>query len=234
MRRWEIIIVMILLNILILSHSAFALEEKNIDGKIIHDSSHPKITSMFIEDVVSLLPLEMAQILEPNLETMLKEAEFNVRDDYWKRKVIGKNNFKVRLESISIKDGTELASQLGGSVKHIFEIALHPNNSNISGEGLRKNLRDVPNSWKNGIFEVKYQGYQGQSVDVILTSLYEMKKRNKTSLYPDLVVTTAELWSSIWQKGGGRVQIVTKTFVRKPMALNFRKNAGPSTPPPRR
>jgi len=214
---------MILLNILILSHSVFALEEKTVDGKIIHDSSHSKIMSIFIEDVVSLLPLEMAQFLEPNIETMSKEAEFKVRDDYWKRKVIGKNEFKVRLESILIKDGAELASQLGGSVKHIFEIALHPNNSDASGEGRRKNLRDLPKSWKNGIFEVKYHGYQGQSVDVILTSLYEMKGRNKTTLYPDLVVTTADLWSAVWQNGGGKTQQVTKTFVRKPADLDYRK-----------
>ncbi|MDD2733697.1 MAG: hypothetical protein PHF56_07125 [Desulfuromonadaceae bacterium] len=79
---------------------------------IIHKSSNPKIITNFIEDVVSLLPPEMVQALEPHLETLKKAAGVNVRDDYWRRKVISMDGFKGRLESISIKDGAELASQM--------------------------------------------------------------------------------------------------------------------------
>lgn len=234
MRRCGIIIVVIVLCIVTANEKSFALEEKTINGSIVHDSSNPKLVYNFVEDVVSLLPPEMVQALEPNLETMLKEADFNVRDDFWRRKVISQNAFKERLESILINNDNELASQLGSSVKHIFEIALHPNSYDALGDGLKKNLKEVPNRWKNEKYVVEYLGYKGQSIDAILVSLYEMKKLSKNSLYPKLVTTTADLWSAIWQKGGGNTQLVTKTFVRKPPYFDIKKNTGPSTPTPRR
>ncbi len=172
---------------------------------------------------MSLLPPDMLQALEPHREVVLKEARFNVRGDYWRRKVIGMNDFKRRLELISIKDSYELASQLGSSVEHIFEIAMRPNGDDMMNEGLQRNLKDVLKRWRNEKYVVNYLGYKGQSVDAILASLYEMKKYSKTNLYPDLVTTTADLWSAIWQRGGGKTQLVTKIFVRKPVDLNLRK-----------
>ncbi len=234
MSRCGISIVVIVMCIVTMNEYSFALEEKTINGSIVHDSSNLKLVNNFVEDVVSLLPPEMIQMLEPHLDKLLQEADFKIRDDYWKRKVISQNVFKERLESISIKDDAELASQLGSSVKHIFEIALHPNGNDVMGEGLKKNLKEVPNKWKNEKYVVNYLGYKGQSIDAILATLYEMKKYNKNSLYPNLVTTTADLWSAIWQKGGGNTQLVTKTFVRKPPYFDIKKNAGPSTPPPRR
>ena len=124
---------------------------------------------------------------------------------------------------ISIKDSYELASQLGSSVEHIFEIAMRPNGDDMMNEGLQRNLKDVLKRWRNEKYVVNYLGYKGQSVDAILASLYEMKKYSKTNLYPDLVTTTADLWSAIWQRGGGKTQLVTKIFVRKPVDLNLRK-----------
>lgn len=216
MRRCLKIIIVIMLLLVAANRNSFALEEKSVNGMIIHDSSNLKLIYNFVEDVVSLLPPEMVQALEPNLEMMLKEADFKIRNDYWKQKVISRNEFKEQLESISIKDDTELASQLGNSVRHIFEIALRPNNNDVMGEGLNKNLKEIPNRWKNEKITIHYSGYQGQSIDTILGTLYEMKKRNKTSLYPDLVILTADLWSAIWQKGGGKTRLVAKTFIRKP------------------
>ena len=126
MNRCGISIVVIVICIVTMNEYSFALEEKTINGSIVHDSSNPNLVNNFVEDVVSLLPPEMVQALEPNLETMLKEADVRVRDDYWKRKVISLNDFKVRLESISIKYETELASQLGSSVKHILKLLCNP------------------------------------------------------------------------------------------------------------
>jgi len=228
MRRSGIIIFVIVLCILAANEYSFALEEKTADGTIVHGSSNLKLVDNFVEDVVSLLPLEMIQALEPHLETMLKEADFKVREDYWKRKEISQNEFKERLELITIWDSSKLASQLGSSVKHIFEIALRPNGGDVMGEGLKKNLREVPNRWRNEKYVVNYPGYKGQSIDAILVSLYEMKKHSKNNLYPNLVITTADLWSAVWQKGGGKSQTVTKTFVRKPADFDFRKSTGPT------
>lgn len=226
MRRIVLIIVVIILNILTESDFSFAFEEKIINGMVVHDSSNTKLIYNFVEDVCSLLSPEMIQFLEPNLDAMLKEADFNVRDDYWKRQVIGLNEFKERLESISIKNDITLASQLGSSMKHIFEIALRPNNNDVMGEGLKSNLINVPIKWKNEKHIVNYDGYNGQSIDAILVSLYEMKKKSKTRRYADLVIITADLWSAIWQKGGGKTELNNKTFVRKPIDFDFRKNIG--------
>ena len=205
---------------------AFALEEKAVNGTIVHDSSNPKLLTNFVEDVVSLLPPEMFQALEPHLETLNREAGFDVRDDYWRRNVISMSDFKKRLEEISIKDANKLASQLGGSVKHIFEIALRPIGLDILNEGLKKNLKEVPNRWKYDKFTVIYGGYSGQQIDAILSTLYEYNQRQKMTLYPELVKTTADLWSATWQRGGGKVELISKSFVRMPAEINFRKTPG--------
>ncbi|MBT0663087.1 hypothetical protein KI809_02135 [Geobacter pelophilus] len=225
MRRCNLYAVLIMLFIVAANSSALALEEKMVNGVIVHENSNPKLITNFIEDVVSLLPPEMVQALEPHLETLNKAADVNVRDDYWRRKVIGLKDFKGRLEAISIKDGPELASQLGGSVNNIFEIALRPNNSDVTGDGLKKNLKEALTSWKNGNHVVSYNGYKGQSLDALLDNLYDLKKSSKKTLYPELVKTTADLWSAIWQRGGGKTEVVTKSFVRIPAELNFRKSS---------
>jgi hypothetical protein len=221
-------IILVVLCLLTFSPNVFALEEKMIDGIIVHESSNAKLTDNFVEDVLSLLSPDMTQALEPHRKTLLKEARFNVRGDYWRRKVIGMNEFKERLESISIKDSSELAWQLGSSVENIFEIALRPNGDDIMKDGLKRNLKDALKTWRNEKYVVNYHGYKGQSMDVILASLYDMKKYSKTNLYLDLVTTTADLWSAIWQRGGGKTQLVAKTFVRTPVYLDFKKNTAPS------
>jgi hypothetical protein len=235
MRRYNLNIVLVIMLIVTTNNSALALEEKTVNGVIVHESTNPKLTANFIEDVVSLLPPEMVKTLEPHLKTLNREAAFHVGGDYWRRQVISRDDFKKRFEGISIHDGNELASQLGGSVKHIFEIALRPDNSDVLNEVLQKNLREVPTQWKRDTFTVVYDGYSGQSLDVILSNLYGYKKRHKMTLYPDLVLTTANLWSAIWQINGGKMELVTKTFVRKPAEINFRKTPGSvSTPSYRR
>jgi hypothetical protein len=225
MRR-NLCIVLVMLSILALNNFSFALEEKVVDGMIIHESGSLKFTDNFVDDVLSLLPPDMLQALEPHQATLSREARFNVRDDYWRRGVVGMDDFKSSLGSISIKNSNELASQLGRSVEHIFEIAMRPKGDDMMNEGLKRNLKNVLSKWRNEKYVVNYDGYKGQSVDAILASLYEMKKTSKINLYPDLVTTTADLWSAIWQRGGGKTQLVTKTFVRKP--TEFRKGTVPS------
>jgi hypothetical protein len=221
-------VVLVLLGIVALSSFSFALEEKIENGVIIHDSSNVKLVNSFVEDVVTLLPPEMVKTLEPHLDILTKEANFTVRDDYWRRKVITLNNFKGRLELIPIKDGAVLASQLGEYVKPIFEIALRPNGSDVMGEGLKKNLKEALTGWKNGKHVINYTGYKDQPLEVVLGTLYGFAKYNKSTLYPELVITTANLWSAIWKNGGGETQMVAKSIIRKPAEFNFRKSAAPA------
>ena len=216
-------LILIGLYLLTFSPSSFAFEEKMIDGIIVHESGNAKLTDNFVEDVLSLLPPDMYQALEPHREALLKEARFTVRGDYWRRKVINMNDFKGRLESISIEDSNKLAIQLGGSVEPIFEITLRPNADDVMKEGLKRNLKDVLIEWRNEKYVVNYPGYKGKSMHAILVSLYELKKYGKTNLYLDLVTTTADLWSAIWERGGGKIQLVTKTFVRKPVVIDYKK-----------
>ena len=233
MRRFKVYIVLVTLVIVATNSSVLALEEKVVNGIIVHDSSNPKLITNFIEDVVSLLPPEMVQTLEPHLGTLNRSANFNISDDYLLRQVISMNDFKGSLERISIKDGSELARQLGSSVKHIFEVAMRSNgNNDLLNEGLQKNLRKVVSRWRAETFTITYDGYSGQPLDTILSTLYEYKNRQKITLYPELVKTTADLWSAVWQRGGGKTVLITKSFVRKQTEFNFRKNQA-SGPTPR-
>lgn len=227
MKRCSSYIVLVLLGIVAFSNFSYALEEKIENGVIIHDSSNVKLVISFVEDVVSLLPLEMVKTLEPHLDILTKEANFTVRDDFWRRKVIPLNDFKGRLESIPIKDGAVLASRLGEYVKPIFEIALRPNGSDVMGEGLKKNLKEALTGWKNGKHVINYTGYKDQSLEVVLGTLYGFAKYNKSTLYPELVITTANLWSAVWRNGGGETLMIAKSIIRKPAELNFRKSPPP-------
>jgi hypothetical protein len=105
MRHGNLYVLLAMLIIVATNSSALALEEKKVNGMIVHDSSNPKLITTFVEDVVSLLPPEMLQTLEPHLKVLNREAGFNVRDDYWRSKVISSDDFKKRLEGISTKDG---------------------------------------------------------------------------------------------------------------------------------
>jgi hypothetical protein len=216
-----------MLCLVALTTVSFAFEDKKESGVIIHDSSNLKLVNNFVEDVVSLLPPEMVKTLDPYLDILAKEANFVVRDDYWRRKVISQDDFKRRLESITIKDGAVLAGQLGENVKPIFEIALRPNGSDVMGDGLKKNLKEALTGWKNGKHVINYTGYNDQTLDAILVTLYGYAKYKKTSLYPELVMTTADLWTAIWKRGGGETQLVAKSIIRKPADINFRKNSAP-------
>lgn len=220
-------VVLALLGIVALSSFSFALEEKFENEVVIHDTSNVKLVNSFVEDVVSLLPSEMVKTLEPHLDVLTKEANFTVRDDYWRRKAIPLNDFKGRLESIPIKDSAVLARQLGENVKPIFEIALRPNGSDVMGDGLKKNLKEALTGWKNGKHVINYTGYKDQSLEAVLGNLYGFAKYNKSTLYPELVITTANLWSAIWKNGGGETPMVTKSIIRKPADINFRKNPAP-------
>lgn len=227
MKRHGSYVVLSMLFLVAFTTFSFAFEDKKDAGTIIHDSSNPKLVNNFIEDVMSLLPAEMVKTLEPYLDTLSKEANFPIRDDYWRRKVISQNDFRGRLETIKIRDGAVLAGQLGENVKPIFEIALRPNGSDVMGDGLKKNLKEALTGWKNGKHVINYTGYKDQSLDEILATLYGYAQYKKTSLYPELVITTADLWTAIWKRGGGETQSVAKTIVRKPADMNFRKNAAP-------
>ena len=164
MKRYGSYVVLVMLSLVAFATISFAVEDKKEAGVIIHDSSNPKLVNNFVEDVVSLLPAEMVKTLEPYLDTLAKEANFPVRDDYWRRKVISQDDFKRRLESIPIKDGAVLAGQLSESVKPIFEIALRPNGSDVMGDGLKKNLKEALTGWKNGNHVINYTGYKDQSL----------------------------------------------------------------------
>ena len=227
MKRCGSYVVLVMLVMVALSSFSFALEEKIENGVIVHDSSNVKLVNNFVEDVVSLLPPEMVKTLEPHLDILTKEANFTVRDDFWRRKVIPLNDFKGRLESISIRDGAVLASQLGENVRPIFEIALRPNGSDVMGDGLKKNLKEALTGWKNGKHVINYTGYKDQSLEVVLGTLYGFAKYNKPTLYPELVITTANLWSAVWKNGGGETPMVAKSIIRKPADFNFRKGTAP-------
>lgn len=228
MKRCVSYVVLVMLAIVALSSFAFALEEKIENGVIIHDTSNSKLVNNFVEDVVCLLPPEMVKTLEPHLDILKKEANFTVRDDYWRRKVIPLNEFKGRLESIPIKDGAVLASQLGENVKPIFEIALRPNGSDVLGDGLKKNLIEALSGWKSGKHVINYTGYTDQPLEAVLGTLYGFAKYNKSTLYPELVITTANLWSAIWKNSGSEATVVTKSIIRKPADINFRKVPAPT------
>ncbi len=189
--------------------NAVALQ-KLADIQFEHESRNASVRENFMDDLVSLLPSDLASILGGHKITFLEYAVFPVRYDYWKRRIPGKDSFlkdcldnAQRLRNPKDPYNDSVTHLMGYSIRTILEIAF---SSNLMSFVLNGNQQE---------YAVNYPGYKSQSLDSIVERLYQLRRNPKKEVYPQLVVATADLWTAIWKESGREVKSLPYSFVRK-------------------
>jgi TPR repeat protein len=202
--------------------NAVALQ-KLADTQFEHESKGSSVRENFMDDLVSLLPSDLASILGANKKTFLEYGAFPVRYDYWKRRIPGKDAFTKdcrdnirRLRNPIDSYNDSVTHLLGYSIRTILEIALSSNRYDPLNEDLQSNLMSFLLSGNEQEYAVNYPGYQSQSLDSIVERLYQLRSIPRREVYPQLVVATADLWTAIWnEKSGREAKSLPYSFVRK-------------------
>jgi hypothetical protein len=194
----------------------------------IHETEDFDVISNFLEDVLALLPTELAEALNRDGGLLYKEANFEVLNDYWRRSVPGQVDvirdcsvIARRLENTGSEDSQNMAMLFGSTVRNILEISMLPSTPdpmNVKLEGnLKKFLREATYSrWQIG-----YPGYRTQTLESVTDKLFGLKNSPKTSIYPQVVAITADLWITLWRYAGKAPGSAPSNIIRTSYLDNF-------------
>ena len=193
---------------------ALAVEVKTENGVEYHESGNNKIVFTLLEDVLYLLPDDIMDRLRPVLFQIMSNSDFGVEDEYWKKRKISKAEFIKSYADVRKKPELD-GYRLGRSVKDIIEIALRPANDDTMNTQWQKNVDKFMRSAKDNHYVIKYEGYDNQTLEKLADDLYKLNACAKESIYPQLVVITANIWVAALKKndivGNNKV-----SFVRRP------------------
>lgn len=201
--------------------NALALQKLSVT-RFEHNSNDASVIENFMDDLVSLLPSDLATNLGANKQSFLEYAEFPIRYDYWKRRIPAKDTFKNdcrdtvrRLSQPKDSYNDSVVHLLGFSIRTILEIAWSGNRYDPLNENLQRNLMEFVRNGNDEEYVVNYPGYTSQSLDSIVERLYQLRSTPRKEVYPQLVVATADLWTAIWKESGREVKSLPYSFVRK-------------------
>lgn len=199
---------------------ASAMRVVHENGTEIHETTGETLIESFVDDVISLLPEDLALRLKIERSTLLRYASFTPRDNYWSSPASGKKSFIARHAGGNSGTGSEaLARNLGLTVQDIFEIAMTPADDDLLGERVRGNLVKILDKGRFETYAISYRGFHYQELTDIVDRLYSLQRFLKMDIYPEMVIVTADLWSALWQRSGHEVNNLAsspKTFIRRP------------------
>lgn len=195
-------------------------------------TSHSNTIDFMIDDLISLLPQDMAAMLKPRKEQILREALEVNRGQAWTKSVIKPAPFTAELTApLPLSDHHLWAGRFGGSLRHAMNIVFS-NPKDPLNEQLAGNIRAFVEQVPARHHQVSYAGYAGRQTGEAVRELYSLRGRNRETVYPALLCALADIWASVWKAQGGASPFAPAvSFVRKPMNLGFRE--GISTMDPR-
>lgn len=198
--------------------------------KEIHNNFSGSTASTFVEDVYSLLPLDMKEYLKRDYKSLETASRINLRHNYWNKGIISKEHFSNICKNIKVTTSSQLAEELGSTVENVFEVAMSLENDNPFANGLQNNIKYITNIRNDFNYEIIYLGYNKQSIDYLVERLYLLKKQdNKLAIFPDIITLTADIWGAIWVANGNKPIIETRTIVREPGFLEVSSNNNNTT-----
>lgn len=215
-----LIIFLILLQVRVV-HAITVVVSK---GNLVHESVNTNTVDNLIEDILSLVPEDMARILTSHYGTLIDSSRVNPRRNYFTHKVININRFKEKYYDIALlcktrKTDNLFAQKLGETMVDILEIAMQSSKYDPTNDNLKKNMFDFINIAQDKVYSINYNGCEEQSFDKIIENINNLQKYNKESVYPQLVVLTAQLWTSIWTSTGNKPDRLMQSFVRQPIFI---------------
>jgi hypothetical protein len=194
----------------------------------IHETEDTDVISNFLEDVLSLIPTELAETLDRNGSFLYKEANFVVSDDYWHRGAPGKADFlrdcsliAKSLKNADPEDSQNTALQFGFMVRGILEIAMIPPTADPMNLKLVGNLKKFFRETAYSRWQIGYPGYRTQTFESIIDKLYGLKNSPKATIYPQIVIITADLWTTLWRYAGREPKSAPCNILRTSYLDNF-------------
>lgn len=187
-----------------------------------HNSDGGSVLENFMDDLVTLLPSELATILGAHKKSFLEYGAFPIRYDYWQRRIPGKEAFlkdcrdnirRLRNPKDSYNDSA--THLLGNSIRTLLEIAHSSSRYDPLNDHLQRSMMTFIQNGNDQEYSVNYLGYKPQTLESAVERLYELRDLSKANVYPQLVVATADLWATIWKESGHEVRTLPYVFVRK-------------------
>jgi len=211
------ILIIVLLVIAVAPSPAPALRILHEKGIEIHETIDEPLVESFVDDVMSLLPAELAQRLAAERTVLLEYATVTPRDNYWSVPAISKREF-IRNHGTALvrNDDQSLARDLGRMVQDIVEVAMTPAHDDLLGEEVRANIVRCLDRGRYDTHVIRYDGFRNIGFETTVDRLYTLRGLPKKTLYPDIVAATADLWTAIWQEKGNTPLSRPKSFVRRP------------------
>ncbi len=198
--------------------------------KEIHNNFSGSTASTFVEDVYSLLPLDMKEYLKQDYKSLETASRINIRHNYWNKGIVSKEHFINICKNIKVTTSSQLAKELGATVENVFEVAMSLEKDNPFANGLQNNIRYITDISNYFNYEINYLGYNKQSIDYLVERLYLLKKQeNKLAIFPDIITLTADIWGAIWVANGNKPIIEARTIVREPGFLEVSSNNNNTT-----
>jgi hypothetical protein len=198
--------------------------KKTPDCVMVHETAGENTIRNFVEDVLFLLPTELSDLLANNYDELYSSAKFALPPNYWQHKVLDESELKQLFYSTARdykKNNSEvvLTRALGRTVENIIQIAMVSNGFDPLKEQVRSNVSDFLSTTHSRTYLISQDPYQNHSFDSEIEKLYALRKYRKQDLYPELVKSTANLWTSVWVATGHSATIVPQYFYRRPFQL---------------
>lgn len=217
----RIIVSLMAISIMLQGSMAHAITIALSDSKLIHESSNTNTVDNFIEDVLFLVPEEMARTLTAHYSILLESSHYNLKRNYFTHRVVSADRFKKKFYDIAIlckKDKTDarLAQRFGDTIVDVLEIAMQSSSYDPTNDNLKKNMFEFVNISQKNTYAVNYKECEEPSFDKIVESIYSLNKYDKKSIYPHLVILTAQLWTNVWASTGNKTDTSLQSFVRQP------------------
>lgn len=198
--------------------------KKTPDCVMVHETAGENTVRNLVEDVLFLLPTELSDLLAGNYDELYSSAKFALPTNYWQHKVLDEPELKQLFYSTARdykknRSDAALARALGKTVEDIIQIAMVYNGFDPLKEHLRSNVSDFLTTTHSRTYLISQEPFQNHSFDAEIDKLYGLRKYRKQDLYPELVKTTANLWTSVWLATGHSGTIVPQYFYRRPFQL---------------
>lgn len=182
----------------------------------VHEGTNHNQAYNLIEDAVALLPEEMRRFLKGDMDILYGYSDIKMTTDSWKKSVIGRDSLIRKCNRISVATSEVLAEDLGVTVQYVLDVSLSAATPDPFNDVLRSATQDFLDKGNLGTYKIDYPGFRGISLDEAVDNLYALRKYDKKSVYPEMVKATADIWTAVWTKNGGKYTPVPHKIVRRP------------------
>lgn len=207
---------------------AIAIMKKTV---AIHDTWDSDTIANFLEDVLALLPIELAKLLDSDANTLYKEAHPVTNGNYWRKRLPAKDSL-IRdwglQHHLCATNRQQLSMVFGAMVPVIIEVAMAPQSYDPLNEKLQNNVKHFLRDGSYKRYFIAYTGYREQTISDLVERLLALKAQRTDNAYPQLVKLTADLWTTLWHNGRGRVPTSPYNIQRRSFEESFEAQQGDS------